>query len=215
VEQPLERSAFAGFSIRLAAGLIDWLIVFAALWIAVITEAVVGLDSPVSVVLSFATGLLPLLYFGLSWTRSGQTVGMGSNNIQMVDTRTWEPPSWIRAFLRALVAVLTFVACWLPLVVAFSDAPESNSRAAAIAAVAIAFAALALIGHLWSLRDPRRQSLQDRLFGLAVVHAKPQEERLWQRRSAPEASLGGLTRRRDDDPERPPKHRPARDRRPA
>jgi membrane protease YdiL (CAAX protease family) len=101
---------------------------------------------------------------------------MGSNNIQMVDTRTWEPPSWIRAFLRALVAVLTFVACWLPLVVAFSDAPESNSRAAAIAAVAIAFAALALIGHLWALRDPHRQSLQDRLFGLAVVKTKPREE---------------------------------------
>jgi hypothetical protein len=97
-----------------------------------------------------------LLYFGLPWTRSGQTVGMGSNNIQMVDTRTWEPPSWIRAFLRALVAVLTFVACWLPLVVAFSDAPESNSRAAAIAAVAIAFTALALIGHLWALRDPHQ-----------------------------------------------------------
>lgn len=52
-----------------------------------------------------------------------QTVGMGSNNIQMVDTRTWEPPSWIRAFLRALVAVLTSIACWLLLVVAFSDAP--------------------------------------------------------------------------------------------
>lgn len=105
-----------------------------------------------------------------------QTVGMGSNNIQMVDTRTWEPPSWIRAFLRALVAVLTFIACWLLLVVAFSDAPESNSRAAAIAAVAIAFAALALIGHLWALSDPHRQSLQDRLFGLAVVKTKPQGE---------------------------------------
>jgi uncharacterized RDD family membrane protein YckC len=174
VDQPLEHSAFAGFSTRLAAGLIDWLIVFAALWIAVIIQAVVGFDSPVSVALSFATGLLPLLYFGLSWTRSGQTVGMGSNNIQMVDTRTWEPPSWIRAFLRALVAVLTFIACWLPLVVTFSDAPESNSRAAA--AVASTFAALALIGHLWALRDPHRQSLQDRLFGLAVVKTKPQEE---------------------------------------
>jgi uncharacterized RDD family membrane protein YckC len=137
------------------------------------------------------------------------------HNIQMVDTRTWEPPSWIRAFLRALVAVLTFIACWLPLVVAFSDAPESNSRAAAIAAVAGAFAAFALIGHLWALSDPHRQSLQDRLFGLAVVKAKPQENRLWRRRSAPEASLSRSTRRRDDDPERPPEHRPARDRRPA
>jgi uncharacterized RDD family membrane protein YckC len=36
VDQPLERSAFAGFSSRLTAGLIDWLIVLAALWIAVI-----------------------------------------------------------------------------------------------------------------------------------------------------------------------------------
>jgi uncharacterized RDD family membrane protein YckC len=151
VDQPLERWAFAGFSTRLAAGLIDWLIVFAALWIAVIIQAVVG--------------------FG-----SGQTVGMGSNSIQMVDTRTSEPPSWIRTFLRALVAVVTFVACWLPVMVAFSDAPESNSRAAAIAAVAIAFAALALIGHLWALSDTHRQSLQDRLFGLAVVKTKPQEE---------------------------------------
>jgi uncharacterized RDD family membrane protein YckC len=34
VDQPLERSAFAGFSSRLTAGQIDWLIVLAALWIA-------------------------------------------------------------------------------------------------------------------------------------------------------------------------------------
>jgi uncharacterized RDD family membrane protein YckC len=89
VDQPLERSAFAGFSSRLTAGLIDWLIVLAALWIAVIIQA---------------------------------------------------------------------------------------TQAGAMIAVALAFAALALIGHLWALFDPHRQSLQDRLFGLAVVHAKPQEE---------------------------------------
>jgi uncharacterized RDD family membrane protein YckC len=110
VDQPLERSAFAGFSSRLTAGLIDW------------------------------------------------------------------PPGWIRALLRALVAVLTFAACWLPLVVAFSDAPEDPTQAGAMIAVALAFAALALIGHLWALFDPRRQSLQDRLFGLAVVKEKPQGE---------------------------------------
>jgi RDD family len=97
VDQPLERSAFAGFSSRVAAGLIDWLIVFAALWIAVIIQAVVGFDSPVSVVLSLATLLLPVLYFGLFWSRDGQTLGMRTTNIQMVDTRTWDPASWMRA----------------------------------------------------------------------------------------------------------------------
>jgi hypothetical protein len=45
LDQPLERSAFASFC-RLSAGLIDWLIVFAALWVATIIQAVVRLDSP-------------------------------------------------------------------------------------------------------------------------------------------------------------------------
>jgi hypothetical protein len=101
---------------------------------------------------------------------------MRKTGIQLVDTRTWEPPSWIRASLRALVAVLTFIASWLPFVVAFSDAPEDPAQAGAMIAVALSFAALALVGQVWALRDPRRQSLQDRLFGLAVVNAKPQEE---------------------------------------
>jgi uncharacterized RDD family membrane protein YckC len=173
VDQPLERSAFASFSSRLSAGLIDWLIVFAALWVAALIQAVLGLDSPVSVVLSLGMLLVPVLYFGLFWSRSGQTVGMRTTNIQVVDTRTWEPPSWIRASLRGFVALLTFIALGLPVVAAFGDGPADP---ALIGAVALSLVALALIGHLWALRDPRRQSLQDRLFGLAVVHAKPQEE---------------------------------------
>jgi uncharacterized RDD family membrane protein YckC len=75
-------------------------------------------------------------------------------------------------FVRGLAAVLTFIACGVPLVAAFGDGPSP----ALVAAVALSFAALALIGHLWALRDPRRQSLQDGLFGLAVVNAKPREE---------------------------------------
>ena len=172
MDQPHERTAFASFSSRLSAGLIDWLIVFAALWVAATIQAVLGLDSPVSVVLSLATLLLPVVYFALFWSRDGQTVGMRTTNIQMVDTRTLEHPTWTRASLRGLVAVLTFIACGVPLVAAFGDGPNP----ALVAAVALSFAALALIGHLWALRDPRRQSLQDRPFGLAVVKAKPQEE---------------------------------------
>jgi uncharacterized RDD family membrane protein YckC len=40
--QSLVRSAFAGFSSRLGAGLIDSLIVFAALWFAFIIRAALG-----------------------------------------------------------------------------------------------------------------------------------------------------------------------------
>jgi uncharacterized RDD family membrane protein YckC len=176
VDQPLERSAFAGFSSRLSAGLIDWLIVFAGLWVVIaIPAALEAMGSSVlAAILSLASLLLPVLYFGLLWTRTGQTVGMRTNNIKMVDTRTWEPPSWIRASLRGLVAILTFAGCGLVLLSGFADA--SASRAVATLVIGLSIAALALIGHLWALRDPRRQSLQDRLFGLAVVKSKPQEE---------------------------------------
>lgn len=59
-----------------------------------------------------------------------------------------------------------------------SDRPNVDVlwRCGVYLAVALVFAALVLIGHFWALFDPRRQSLQDRLFGLAVVHANPKEE---------------------------------------
>jgi uncharacterized RDD family membrane protein YckC len=172
-----ERSAFAGFSRRLAAGLVDWLIVFVALWLTAVIRATIGEDGGGwSAALTVASVVaLPLLYFSLLWTRSGQTYGMRAAEIRMISTDTWEPPNPSRAVLRALVAVVTFAACWVPLMLAFSD--ESGSAASAVIAVGVAFAALALIGHLLALRDASGQSLQDRLFGLAVVDAELSEQR--------------------------------------
>ena len=177
MNRPPERSAFAGFSRRLAAGLIDWLIVLAALWLTTVIRAVLGEDGGTwSAVLTVASVVLvPLLYFGLLWTRNGQTYGMRAAEIRMISTDTWEAPNPPRALLRALVAVLTFTACWLPLMLAFSD--ESGSAANALIAAGLAFAAVALIGHLLALRDPSGQSVQDRLFGLAVVRVEPSEQR--------------------------------------
>jgi hypothetical protein len=87
----------------------------------------------------------------------------------LVSTATGEPPSRPRALLRALVAVLTFVACWLPPVAAFGD----SSGAPAVIGVSLALVALALVGHLWALVDRRGQSIQDRVFGLAVLAERP------------------------------------------
>jgi uncharacterized RDD family membrane protein YckC len=172
-----ERSAFAGFSRRLAAGLCDWLIVLVALWLSAVIRATIGEDGGGwSAALTVAlVAALPLLYFSLFWTRGGQTYGMRAAEIRMIATDTWEPPHLRRAVLRAVVAVVTFAACWLPLMLAFSD--ESGSAANAVIAAGLAFAALALVGHLLALRDPSGQSAQDRLFGLAVVDAEPSEQR--------------------------------------
>jgi uncharacterized RDD family membrane protein YckC len=158
----------AGFWPRLGAGVIDWLIVIGALWLAVIVGAGLGVDGggDMPLLLSYVLLLLlPLLYFGLTWARGGQTVGLRSTDLQLVSTVTGEPPSRPRSLLRALVAVLTFVACWLPPVAAFGD----SSEAAAVIGVSLALVALALVGHLWALVDRRGQSIQDRVFGLAVL----------------------------------------------
>jgi uncharacterized RDD family membrane protein YckC len=162
----------AGFWPRLGAGLIDWLTVIGTLWLAFIVGAILGVDGggDLRLVLSYVLLLLlPLLYFGLTWARGGQTVGLRSTDLLLVSTVTGEPPSRPRALLRALVAVLTFVACWLPAVAAFGD----NSEAPAVIGVSVALVALALVGHLWSLVDRRGQSIQDRMFGLAVLAQRP------------------------------------------
>ena len=168
-----ERSAFAGFSRRLAAGLVDWLIVLVALWLTAVFRATIGEGKGGwSAALTVASVVaLPLLYFSLLWTRRGQTYGMRATEIRMVATDTWERPNPPRAVLRAFVAVVTFAACWLPLMLAFSD--EAGSATNAVIAAGLAFAVLALGGHLLALRDANGQSAQDRLFGLAVVRAAP------------------------------------------
>jgi uncharacterized RDD family membrane protein YckC len=159
----------AGFWPRLGAGLVDWLVVFAVLWLGVIAGALLEPDGgDPQLALSYGTLLvLPLLYFGLTWARSGQTLGLRATDLRLVSTSTMEPPSRARALLRALVGVLTFAACWFALVTGFGD--EVGSTAVAVGGVALAFALLAFVGHLWALVDRRGQSLQDRLFGLAVL----------------------------------------------
>jgi uncharacterized RDD family membrane protein YckC len=161
----------AGFWRRLGAGLIDWSISF-GVWFGVIVTALLGGDSGSdlwSVVSYAAILLLPLLYFGLGWARTGQTVGLRANDLRVVSTSTGERPGLPRALLRALVAVFTFIAVVVPLVAGFGD----SSEAAAVIGVTATFAAVALAGHLWALVDRHGQSLQDRLFGLAVLGERP------------------------------------------
>jgi uncharacterized RDD family membrane protein YckC len=187
VTETLGRPAFASFFGRLAAGLVDWLIVYFGVWFAFIVQSILEEDSstPLSTVLTGALGtLLPLLYFAVPWTRSGRTVGMRTNHITLVSERTRKPPGLARASLRALVAVITYAAFWFPIIVLFSDA-SVDAWAYTMIGVALTIVALALVGHLWALFDPQRRSLQDRLFGLTVVRVHhPSEER------SPAAAVG-------------------------
>jgi uncharacterized RDD family membrane protein YckC len=60
---------------------------------------------------SLCLALLSYGYFGLSWRRGGQTLGMKTWRIKVVDAATLAPLSWRQSVLRYAVGLLA----WLPL----------------------------------------------------------------------------------------------------
>lgn len=99
-------------------------------------------------------------YFGLCWRRGGQTLGMKSWRIRVVDRATAAPLSWRQISIRFVVGALS----WLPLGLAawafwFTPAPRPL--------VALAAALLAL-GYWWLLGG-RGTALIDRLSDARLV----------------------------------------------
>jgi uncharacterized RDD family membrane protein YckC len=78
-----------------------------------------------------------------------------------------------RALLRAVVALADAASFFVILVTGFSDRPEGGYSAGTVAVfiVAVAFAAVSLLGHLWLLVD-KRQTWHDKIFELTVTRAE-------------------------------------------
>jgi|LNFM01.1.fsa_nt_gb uncharacterized RDD family membrane protein YckC len=97
-------------------------------------------------------------YFGLCWRRGGQTLGMKSWRIRVVDAATAAPLSWHQITLRFGVGALS----WVPLAVAawafhYTSAPR---------ALVLLAAALLALAYWWALGG-RGAALIDR-----ASHAK-------------------------------------------
>ncbi len=65
-------------------------------------------------------------YFGYSWHRGGQTLGMRAWKIVLLDDRTGGPPSWSQTLIRFLAAALSWAPCGLGFLWALVD-PERRA----------------------------------------------------------------------------------------
>jgi uncharacterized RDD family membrane protein YckC len=165
-----EASAYAGFRRRLAAGAIDWLLVFVVLSAASVA-AVPWAGAAAAVVVLGGTAVATIAYFAMGWTRGGQTLGMRAAGIFLRRLENGEAVGARRAALRALLALASGASALLSLAVVFGDRPEGGYSGVdlAVAGAAVLWAELSIAGHLWQLVDRRKQSWQDKLFGFVVV----------------------------------------------
>jgi uncharacterized RDD family membrane protein YckC len=115
-----------------------------------------------------AAAAIAYLTLGL---RSGQTLGMRAVDVHVRVAATGRPPGLGRSLCRAVLA-LVFALAILDADVALRGRPPLGGFSEleqTVLDVAVAVAIVAVLGKLWALVDPARQSVWDRLFGLVFL----------------------------------------------
>lgn len=107
-------------------------------------------------------GALLVGFFGVFWTKRGQTLGMMSWKIRIED-RAGALIGWPRVTLRLLIGVVLVTSLSIGLWLLRGD------EAPALTAAAAALLAPVFVNYLWMLRDASRRTLQDLLSGCRVV----------------------------------------------
>jgi len=167
---------YAGFWRRFAGHSIDWIICFWAPFLpalALLSSIGGGDGEPTSpipfILLLFVLVACVVGYFTYFWAR-GRSLGMKAVGIQIINPKSGRPPGVGRAFVRACLALI-FAASAVVLVLGLGEPPAggfSSTGFALLYAVAAVFVAGAL-GHLWMVRDPKKQTLQDKVTGVVVT----------------------------------------------
>ncbi len=101
-----------GLTRRLAAIVYDLILLFAVLLIASLPWAISGIQQGQAGYLFyvfFIYALIPLYYIGF-WVYGGQTLGMKTWKIRVVDVEG-HPIGWRKALLRIVCAVLSSIVC--------------------------------------------------------------------------------------------------------
>ncbi len=182
-EQSTTGAPAAGLFRRLAALVYDCLPLFAILFVGTIAvlpltggEAITPATEGLAAYLAYRVflALLALGYFGLAWTRGGQTIGMVAWKLRLVD-RDGRVPAWPAALRRFAVGLSLAVAaeCGLRL---------AHDPGGAVWTVAAGLLLLPLAANFaWIPFDSGGRSLQDvacgtRLLRIGVsVHAPDRE----------------------------------------
>lgn len=123
--------------------------------------------------------LAPLGYFCLSYAW-GKTPGMWALGLGVMDLSSGGRPGLGKAFLRAALLIVFVLAALILVAHGFGDRPNGLSAVdLAIVYLLLTVFVLSAAGHLWMVVDARRQSLQDKLLGLAVVRKANPRRRGW------------------------------------
>ncbi|MBO3750176.1 RDD family protein [Streptosporangiaceae bacterium NEAU-GS5] len=147
---PPAHGAFAGLVSRVAALLIDVLVLVvasAAVYAVLVGGASLtfdGIPSWIHSVTQAVVSALPTVYFTVAWWLTGQTVGDAVMGVAVRD-RALRRLGFVRALLRAVVG--------------------------------LALAPVWLVGLVSVLLDARRRSLLDMVFGTVVVYAPARRRR--------------------------------------
>jgi uncharacterized RDD family membrane protein YckC len=107
-------------------------------------------------------GALLIGFFGVFWTKRGQTLGMMSWKIR-IEAGDGALLGWRRVTLRLVIGLALVVAASIGLWLLRGDQPTSFT------AGAVALLAPVAVNYLWMLRDASRRTLQDQLSGCRVV----------------------------------------------
>jgi uncharacterized RDD family membrane protein YckC len=105
--------------------------------------------------------LLALGFFGISWTQRGQTLGMMSWKIRLVNEDGGLPGLW-QVTLRLVSGAALLLCALLALISIARPQTSSLGQWTAILLVPVA------VNYLWMAFDPASCSLQDRLTGCRV-----------------------------------------------
>lgn len=170
-EQSSSGAPAAGLWRRLAALLYDCLLLLAIMFVGTLAvlpltggEAITPAARGFGVYLAYRTflALLAFGYFGLAWTRGGQTLGMMAWKIR-IRMSDGCAPGWRAATVRFALGLALAVAAEAGLRLALE--PGGMARAMAGGLLMLPLAA----NFLWILFDARNRSLQDLACQMRIV----------------------------------------------
>lgn len=174
---------YAGFWRRFLASLVDWSV---CLVMPIITTGTLILTMGRGTERQALTWLwMPLtiawfLGYFTSFMSRGRTLGMMASGTRVVDLETGRAPDARKALSRGFLTLLAGACLFLLLATGFSDPPE-DGRSLVDQTIIYALTAVVLTGaggRLWMLVDSKKQTLQDKLTGVAVIRTRPAAQTL-------------------------------------
>jgi uncharacterized RDD family membrane protein YckC len=173
-EQSTTGAPAAGLLRRIAALAYDCLPLFAILFVGTVAvlpltggEAITPATEGLAAYLAYRAflALLALGYFGLAWTRGGQTIGMMAWKIRLVD-RGAHAPGWPTALWRFAFGFVLAVAAESGLRLAYEPGAAASGIAAGLLLLPLA------ANFAWIPFDPQRRSLQDLACGTRMLRTR-------------------------------------------